>query len=343
MLRRIISNRVKVVSSLIVVGVVAITLAAQERMQHDEPASPQVAPGISVKDSREGAPQGGDGDGGIAGFGNVCGSFNNPSCFVAHTTPGCNDFACCINVCNQDPFCCEVEWDNFCVGTANIACATCGGDGAGQCTNPHTHPACADEGCCNLVCAQDPFCCQTQWDQICANAAVQMCTCGGLGTGDCFSEHGNPWCNDATCCDIVCAIEPYCCDEPWDELCVMHANERCVCGGVQTETCFKTHFFPFCERPECCAEVCAADPFCCDVEWDNFCVGGAYTACCPADMIPWPYGNAQVNVDDLLAVINQWGPCDTFYCISDVSPNGGNGVTNVDDLLFVINRWGACD
>lgn len=43
-----------------------------------------------------------------------------------------------------------------------------------------------------------------------------------------------------------------------------------------------------------------------------------------------------VNVDDLLALINAWGACQT-PCPADVD---GNGTVNVDDLLALINNWG---
>lgn len=56
---------------------------------------------------------------------------------------------------------------------------------------------------------------------------------------------------------------------------------------------------------------------------------------CPADV----NGNSVVNVDDLLAVINGWGPNGGP---ADCAPPGGNGVINVDDLLTVINAWGSC-
>lgn len=55
-------------------------------------------------------------------------------------------------------------------------------------------------------------------------------------------------------------------------------------------------------------------------------------------------GSGGVNVDDLLAVINAWGPCPAppTPCPTDIAPAGGNGQVNVDDLLAVINAWGAC-
>ena len=45
-------------------------------------------------------------------------------------------------------------------------------------------------------------------------------------------------------------------------------------------------------------------------------------------------GDHHVNVDDLLAVINSWGPCSN--CPADLNHDGQ---VNVDDLLLVINNW----
>jgi hypothetical protein len=57
---------------------------------------------------------------------------------------------------------------------------------------------------------------------------------------------------------------------------------------------------------------------------------------CAADLSP-PGGNGTVNVDDLLAVINAWGPC--TGCAADVNLDGD---VDVDDLLAVIGAWGSC-
>jgi hypothetical protein len=47
--------------------------------------------------------------------------------------------------------------------------------------------------------------------------------------------------------------------------------------------------------------------------------------------------DSAVNVADLLAIINAWGPCGG--CAADVN---GDGVVNSGDLLAVINGWGLC-
>src|SRR5690606_37743814 len=62
---------------------------------------------------------------------------------------------------------------------------------------------------------------------------------------------------------------------------------------------------------------------------------------CPADI----NSSGDVGVDDLLAVINAWGPCAAPLggaCPADIAPAGGDGQINVNDLLAVINAWGAC-
>jgi hypothetical protein len=65
---------------------------------------------------------------------------------------------------------------------------------------------------------------------------------------------------------------------------------------------------------------------------------------CPGDC--WPqfpdgtFGNGQVNVDDLVAVVNAFGP-GAGPC--DVAPVPfGNGDINIDDLVFVVNAFGTC-
>jgi hypothetical protein len=58
---------------------------------------------------------------------------------------------------------------------------------------------------------------------------------------------------------------------------------------------------------------------------------------------PCPPGDAtmdaDVNIDDLLAVVNAWGACPSrpAECPADFDHNN---TVNVDDLLLVINHWG---
>jgi hypothetical protein len=61
---------------------------------------------------------------------------------------------------------------------------------------------------------------------------------------------------------------------------------------------------------------------------------------CEADIAPsFPgiAGDGVINVNDLLLVINQWGPCD--QCVGDIN---NDGLVNHLDLLAVIESWGPC-
>src|ERR1043165_1167308 len=63
---------------------------------------------------------------------------------------------------------------------------------------------------------------------------------------------------------------------------------------------------------------------------------------CYADCSP-DGGDAKVDVNDLLKIINSWGNCvNVFNCPADVAPFAGDGTVDVNDLLKVINSWGDC-
>ena len=168
-------------------------------------------------------------------------------------TPGCFDLTCCKLICSVDPSCCAVEWDDACAVAAEPICFSpfCGVPQTGDCfvDDPGILPFCNDEcdgvdcfGCCGTVCAFDPFCCQVDWDQNCADQAVPLCTppaCGVDETGDCFTDNPGvlPFCNNrcsnqpcSGCCESVCAVDPFCCDTDWDATCVAEAEATCDCA-----------------------------------------------------------------------------------------------------------------
>ncbi len=55
-------------------------------------------------------------------------------------------------------------------------------------------------------------------------------------------------------------------------------------------------------------------------------------------------GSRSVDVDDLIAVILNWGACPQppGICVGDIAPMPVNGVVDVDDLIAVILAWGSC-
>gem|GEM_PF-1872292 len=107
---------------------------------------------------------------------------------------GCTGKNCCETVCACDPFCCEVFWDATCAGPTSgqsggcNAATLCGCSGqcgtpqAGNCCVANGTPACSDTTCCETVCGNDSFCCNTDWDDQCAASAVTLCqdVCGPL-------------------------------------------------------------------------------------------------------------------------------------------------------------------
>jgi hypothetical protein len=178
----------------------------------------------------------------------ICNS--TASCLAIHPTPGCNSLACCTLVCDLDPTCCGVGgWDAACVLVANQNCVGYpGATASGSCFSPHKNPNCDNAACCTAVCAFDPFCCSESWDFTCTQYAGFACpgtpgVCGTPTAGSCFSPHASGACDDLSCCNAVCTVDPSCCSVAWDALCVIAAEQICQPGcepvadaNAETET-----------------------------------------------------------------------------------------------------------
>ena len=54
----------------------------------------------------------------------ICGEPDSGSCFEANDTAGCEDGDCCALVCDMDPVCCILDWDQTCVDIASGICPT---------------------------------------------------------------------------------------------------------------------------------------------------------------------------------------------------------------------------
>jgi hypothetical protein len=142
------------------------------------------------------------------------------------------------------------------------------GDGvAGSCCHGNDTPGCEDGLIETCVCAQDSFCCENVWDDLCAALVVDMgcgdcdvsdpngpgtTTSGGHDDGDppSTSTGGASSTGGATGADGDGTNVPSsgdCCE----------ANGTPGCDDAGLETC-----------------VCASDDYCCSNEWDDVCVGG---------------------------------------------------------------------
>ncbi len=157
-------------------------------------------------------------------------------CTTNHTGPGCSDNTCCNRVCEVDPFCCVVKWDQFCVEKAAGLCNPSGfpscQESAPDCDDPFrpSTPGCNDVDCCNSVCQTDTTCCVPSggWDRVCEVEAAGSCHLAcGAGAGDCLAAHSGSGCLDDTCCSAVCADDPFCCLFDWDSACVSRAVIAC--------------------------------------------------------------------------------------------------------------------
>lgn len=247
------------------------------------------------------------GSGGAGGSMSMCG---NGACDPGETTASCPDDCpagpcehvvcatgdklalgcdpCVDTVCGSDPFCCEMQWDGQCVNEAKSLCGVmCCGDGqcidencescpmdCGVCPVDPTcaHSVCTAAGplstsgchdpCISTVCAMKPSCCEgspPMWDGACTTLAVA--------------------CGPDPCVQSVCDQMPTCCTDEWSSACVDLAetscNTPCDCPHSVCEQGVKLD--PACDP--CAAALCAADAYCCDAEWDGWCVGEVSSIC----------------------------------------------------------------
>jgi hypothetical protein len=162
--------------------------------------------------------------------------------------------------------------------------------------------------------------------------------CGQPGAGDCFAANGTPGCNDSTCCNLVCAIDPSCCTIVWDAMCAQLAEFECEggdpCGNPNAGSCFTPHEARGCDNEACCEVVCAIDPTCCTIEWDAPCVALAQRNC----LVGGPPPNVRINeirTDEPGANANEYfeikGPASTSlagvaYIVIGDGAEGDNGV-----------------
>lgn len=100
-----------------------------------------------------------------------------------------------------------------------------GPEGGSNCCESGPQTGCDDAACVDIVCPYDSWCCNIDWDGICANEANVLCTvCGGGGY--CCNTGDPEGCGDVDCYDAVCDFDSFCCSG-WDELCALEAYDLC--------------------------------------------------------------------------------------------------------------------
>jgi hypothetical protein len=184
-------------------------------------------------------------DYGVLSCNDDCDSFDTSGCLEftgdccsATATPGCDNVACTAQVCASDPSCCNGPWDQGCADLANTVCVSCD---PGACGNDAIELGETCDGadldgqtCVGLGFDGGPLTCTADCGGIDASGCLDY-------DGDCCAADGTPGCDDNTCSNTVCEVDPTCCTDDWDANCVALAQSSCAaCGyfydfsGVQT-------------------------------------------------------------------------------------------------------------
>jgi hypothetical protein len=111
--------------------------------------------------------------------------------------------------------------------------------------------------CATTVCAVDPYCCQTAWDETCVGEGKSLCA-GGCDGPAADAGSDAPETSQDGAADAATAS----CSHP-----------VCSVGAALVASC-----------DSCAQVVCGADPYCCSGGWDTTCVGEAVSLCgvkCP--------------------------------------------------------------
>ncbi|MCA9286014.1 MAG: hypothetical protein KDA22_12395 [Phycisphaerales bacterium] len=159
----------------------------------------------------------------------------------------------------------------------------------------------------------------------------------------CF-EIGPPGCTDIACCDLVCSLQPICCEVMWDGACVGEALAQCLgCGSPFAGDCCTVHANAYCDDLLCCEIVCQMEPFCCLVAWDVQCVATAEMVpecgclepfCPPSDHDCFTIGEAGCTDVECCVMVCAVDPfcCDAQWdllCVAEATdlcgPSGVNG------------------
>lgn len=103
-------------------------------------------------------------------------------------------------------------------------------------------------------------------------------TCGTPPVGSCCTANGTPGCIEPACREDVCACDPFCCTNEWDDNCAFDnqlfpgCDARSLCPILCGESdCCLPRDTPGCLALPCETVVCACDPWCCSHSWDFNC------------------------------------------------------------------------
>ena len=85
--------------------------------------------------------------------------------------------------------------------------------------------------CVTQVCAADGFCCSTDWDSICVGEVASVCglaDCAGTNCAHLVCVQGTALTSGCDpCVTTICAVDPFCCSNSWDGICVGEVSSEC--------------------------------------------------------------------------------------------------------------------
>ncbi len=116
------------------------------------------------------------------------------------------------------------------------------------------------------------------------------------GTGSCFQNNGTPGCDCGPCCELVCEIDPFCCDDTWDQTCADSPGRACdVCDVFGCQDCNDN------DRKD----------------WEDIACGGGET--CDGG-IPGSYDCNNNGVPDECEIDQDQGEPGEFFCPGQCNP-----------------------
>ena len=366
--------------------------------------------------------------------------------------PPCGDNACCFpNPVNPNLFVCGNASRETCEGiggafSPGVFCEQTSCPSAfcfnaqGNCFATHGNGGCDDAFCCEKVCAEDDFCCTSNWDEVCTVIARDLCgppannvyadakSITGQGAfpfdntnadtdgpmhedcetlGDIGGIQDDLWyCWTAPCTDLVTletcgltevdtkvAVYEGCGSPPSDGNLIQCDDDACgfqsrvrfratqdqqylirlgsfpgatdgggefpvkakgsgqfrvSCAGLNHPACPSAGSCcggtggPGCEDTLCCNLVCACDPFCCNNEWDEFCAGfgvegdcGAALLCAETCAAACPLGTMEFTPED--GVVDAGQPADPFSGVAQgIRSITAVGPSGADDSCFTL-------
>lgn len=223
-------------------------------------------------------------------------------------------------VIDNDSFCCDVQWDNICQNAFDEANGSVGGSDPDQNDGDNNDSECltppedvdTNSEAYLAVIANDSFCCDVYWDNLCQNAydinngSEPENGGGNWGGGNNDGECATPPANVDTSSDAyanVIANDSFCCNVQWDAICDNDYNDYlapsdCVSPGAGVDINSSAYL-----------EVIQNDLFCCEVQWDGVCQNYYDDLTGPSDCVE-PNENIDTNSEAYATVIAN----DSFCC-----------------------------